>query len=53
MQPSTMVAWLNNPANSAATQAQFWTELYKLYNTPEMIARFGTEVLKYIKDMLK
>ncbi len=50
---STMVAWLNNPANMNASPKQFWLELYRLYNTPEMRARFGDGVLRYIEGMMK
>ena len=46
-----MVSWLQNHQN--ATESEFWRELYKLYNTKDMISRFGEDVLKYIKQQMK
>lgn len=49
----TMVNWLSNPANQNATPKHFWTKMYELYNTPDMIQRFGSGALEYIKGMMK
>jgi len=46
-----MATWLSNNQNASAND--FWCELYKLYNTHEMIQRFGESVLNYILNQIK
>ena len=48
-----VVEWLNNPKNINATPREFWKMLYALYDTEDMINRFGMRALKYIKEMMK
>ena len=50
---SSMVNWLRNPEFEKATANQFWGELHKLYNTPDMIDRFGQSAIEYIEGMMK
>ena len=50
---NAMVDWITSPQNADATAAQFWAKLYELYNTPDMIERFGNGVLNYISEMMK
>ncbi len=47
---NAMVAWLIE--HPLATVNDFWSTLYTLYNTPDMIERFGMGVLNYIKGMM-
>jgi len=46
-----MTEWLSK--NIHATVKEFGGKMYELYNTPEMIARFGMDAINYIKEMLK
>ena len=47
---NAMVQWLRNNPN--ATQLQFWQQMYNLYNTPDMISRFGQDALTFIRGMM-
>ena len=46
-----MVVWLRTHVDASIND--FWNELYRLYNTPEMIQRFGSEALEIIREMIK
>jgi hypothetical protein len=48
---NNMVNWLSRNPN--ATSNQFWNELYKQYNTKDMIQRFGEGVLEFIKAQIQ
>ena len=50
---NTMINWLQDPLHREATANQFWGELYKLYNTPDLIDRFGQGALDLIEGMMK
>ena len=46
-----MVQWLQSHQN--ATPLEFWQEMYKQYNTRDMIKRFGEGVLIYIRSQME
>lgn len=48
---NTVVQWLRD--NPQATLEEFANELYSLYNTPEMIGRFGYSALEWIQGLIK
>ena len=48
-----MIEWINSPFHQEVTANEFWRKLYELYNTQDMINRFGKQALDYIRGMMK